>query len=916
MTQIPMDQAVRKGVLPNGLTYYIRQNQKPENQAEFYIYHDVGAIQEEDDQQGLAHFLEHMSFNGTKNLPGKQLINWLESVGVKFGANLNAGTGVEATTYMMKSVPTIRESIIDSALLILHDWSNFVALEDDEIDAERGVIVEELRQGNSARRRIMEKSMPYYYGDTKYAHRNVIGNEEGLRTFTYQQLRDFYHRWYRTDMQCIVVVGDIDVDKIESKIKTLFADVEAVANPEPKAVIEIPDNEKPIVAILTDPELTSTSGAVLIKRKPLPKEMNSTIMAEMINMLEVYATQIINERLATISQQPNPPFMMAFGSLMGSMTNTCDASQFGYASKDGESLKGLETVLEEIEKVVRYGFTQSEFDRAKAELENQIENQYKQRDDRRNNSFVGKCISNFSDNQPIPDAKTDFEVDSMLLANVNVAAVNQFVKTLLTPTNRIVMLQMPAKEGAVIPTETEVEEVIARVEAADLQGYEEEGEKKPLIPEGTVLKGSKIKKSTTDKFGATVWTLKNGATVVVYPTEFKANDVSFTAAKFGGTSTLADEDLKSAGITTSYMSMSGLGEFSSVELSKQLSGKEASVGKSIGQYSSGLSGSCVPKDMETMMQLLYLNFTAPRFDKDIYGNLMQQMETSLRNQEGKPSTILQDSLLNVLYDHNPRTAMTKLSDMDKFNEARCHQINAKFFGGVSGYTFTFVGNIDLDEFKPLVEKYIGSLPATKVKSEWKEDGAEMVSRPYECLFDAKMETPKATVTYVLSGPMEYNLKNELVLSTLKQILRVRYTAVIREEKGGTYGVSVGANLSILPKGQYMLTMQFDTDPARADELRPILISELETIANEGPKAEDLAKIKEYSLKQHPDNLKDNGSWRGWIQAYHLYGLDMVSNYTDAVNQLSSDDIKAMARKILDDGNIAKFVMSPKTEAAE
>lgn len=906
---IPSDPDVRQGVLDNGLTYYIRHNAKPEKQAEFFIFHNVGAIQEEDSQQGLAHFLEHMAFNGTKNFPDNSLIGWLESIGVKFGANLNAGTGVELTVYMMQNVPLLRESIIDSALLILHDWSHFITLDPQEIDNERGVIVEELRTGNTARQRTSEKAAKYLYGDTRYAERNIIGTDEGLRTFSHKELRDFYHRWYRPDLQAVIAVGDFDVDEMEAKIKKVMADIPPVENPEPKDYIVIPANDEPVTGVITDPELTGTSVNIYVKRPAIPQEYNNTFDVAILNMLDTYIATIANERLNDIAQKPGAPFISARLSNTN-MTVSTDAVQLTANAREGEQLEALEALYTEMEKMARFGFSEAEFERAKTQLKRRVQQHYDGRDDRRNNDFVWTYIMNFMKNTPMPSAETEYEMDNMILDNVGLDDLNGFVKVRLTPNNQIALVYMPEKEGLAIPAAGQVEAVIAKVRSAELEANVEEVAVQPLIPAGTKLKGSKVKKTETDKFGATVWTLKNGIKVVVKPTDFKADQILMKAASGGGTSVLADDDVLTADHLAAYIQQAGVGNFSASELRKQLTGKMASVRPTIGSYSNGMSGSASVKDLETMMQLTYLYFTDPRFDRADFDVMIDRMKAQYANIVSNPMFRLQDELTNTVFGNNPRRQILKPETIDNIDFNRMSAIYDTLFGNADDFTFTFVGNIDMDTFKPLVEKYLGSLPKTKKKFTWKDDGVRMAQGKVENRFTTPMQAPKSTVVYVMNGPMEYSLENDLAMSTFSQILDMRYTQSIREEKGGTYGVGVGGEVSYAPKQEYMLQIFFDTDPAMADELMEIVVEEIQKIAAEGARADDLAKVKEYYAKQYPDNIKQNNYWLGVINGYHVDGYDMNSGYMDIVNGFTTDYFKGFASKILADGNMIILVMGP------
>lgn len=910
---LPEDAELRKGVLPNGLTYYIRHNAKPENQADFYIYDRVGAIQEEDLQIGLAHFLEHMAFNGTKNFPDKNMINYLESVGVKFGANLNAWTAMEQTQYMMQGVPLSDPTVVDNVLMILHDWAYFISLEEEEIDNERGVIIEELRTRNDASWRIREKSAPYLYGNTKYAERNIIGTVDRLQNFTYDELRDFYHRWYNTANQCIVVVGDFDVDEMEQKVIATMSDIPAVENPEAIEYIPIPVNEKPAIGIFTDPELTETSVELMARREAWPKEMNNTLAYELYSIIDSFIATIVNERLNDMSQKPGAPFIGA-GYYGGNITASMDLIEIYAQPREGEALKAFEAIYAEFEKVRRFGFTPSEFERAQTNILRRNQQAYDRRNDRRNGEFVGRYTSNFRRGTPIYGAEEEWQIDSMLIANMDLNTVNAVaMQERFLPTNQVVLMSQPEKEGLAVPTVEEVEAIIAAVNGAELQPYEDTGVKKPLIPEGTKLKGSKVKATSADAFGNTIWTLKNGVKVVLKPTDFKADEISMHATAMGGQSLLADEDMALAGQLTSFISYQGVGEFSPTDLQKQLAGKAVGVGPFLSSSSHGMSGYCSPKDIETLLQLVYLHGTSPRFDEDAFNLVKEQLVQAYSNIESDPNYALQRELYANLYNKPNRQKAWGAADMEALTFEQYKKVYNTLFSNPDDFTFFFVGNFNEAELKPLVEKYLGSLPKTKGTLAYNPENAIGYNAgDKEHRFQVAMEMPKTTIFYVLNGVLEVNLKNKIALSVLDQVLDIRYTKSIREEMGATYGVSSMGQLSGLPsEPDYALLITFDTKPEIADQARAALIPEIEKIAAEGVTDEEMSKIKEYMLKERADAIKQNGNWMSWMISREMLGVDMTTGYEEIVTNLSSEDIKALAAKILADGNQLRLIMDPK-----
>ncbi len=917
MSPIPVDDQVRTGKLENGMTYYIRHNEKPKGQADFYILHDVGAIQEDDTQQGLAHFLEHMAFNGTKNLPGKMLTEYLETVGVKFGVNLNAGTSWDQTVYNICDVPTSREGIIDSALLILHDWSHFIALEPDEIDSERGVIMEELRTRDGASWRSSMKMLQAVGKGSKYEHRNLIGYLDGLKNFKHQELVDFYHRWYRPDYQAVIVVGDVDVDAVESKIKTLMSDIPAPAADAPqKEDYTVPDNEEPIVSIYTDPEMQGTRVQLFIKRPATPKQYNNLLYGELINILQSYVMTMENARLQEIAMQPDAPFLgagMGTGDVFG-VIPTLEMTSYAAMTKDGELNRGFEALYTEMEKVRRYGYTQGEFERAQENLMRQIERQYANRNDRRNNEYVQLYLNNYRKNSPIPDAQTEWQMDSLLIRSLDVETVNAFAQQQLTPTNQVIVVTAPEKEGLAAPTEAELLAIREKVMSSEVEAYEDNVVKEPLIPEGTELKGSPVKKTVEDAaLGTTEWTLKNGVKVVVKPTTYKADEVRLRALAKGGLSILPDGEFYMGEMMPAVNSMSGVGKFSATELKKQLSGKSASVQPSVENYASVMNGVCSPKDLETMFQLLWLNFTQPRFDENDYNTLMNMLRTQLENAKSNPDYTMMEVFTDEAYGHNPRRQMISLEHLDQFSFEALPGIYRKLYPDANSFLFTIVGNVDLETLRPLVEKYIGSLPVSKKQMNVVEDNCYPAKGGVVKDFTTSMQQPKVSVHYLFSGEMPYTFKNKAALTFLTQALYSRYLVSIREEKGGTYGVQVWGSTEYLPKETYTMEIAFDTNEEMADELCEIIMKEIEQIAANGPKSEDVEKTREYMLKEWKNSLEQNAGWVNYIGAKYGSGLDYVKDYEQTLQTLTNADVQAMAKKVLEDGNEVKVVMRPEKE---
>lgn len=916
MAPIPADTALRTGRLANGMTYYIRHNEKPKGQADFYILHNVGAIQESDSQQGLAHFLEHMAFNGTTNLPGKQLTEYLEKVGVKFGANLNAATGWDQTTYLIKDVPTVREGIVDSALLILHDWSHFIALEPAEIDAERGVIMEELRTRDGANFRSMIDMIKALGKGSKYEKRNLIGYLDGLKSFSHDELEAFYRQWYRPDYQAVVVVGDVDAEAVERKLRERMSDIPApAADASQKEACVVPDNAEPIVSIYTDREMQGSAVKYFFKRPATPASINATPYGQILSIVQHYLCAMANARLQEIAMQPDAPFLSAgmdSGDILG-IIPTMETTAVVFRTEDGKIARGFEAICTELERIRRYGFTAGEFERAQNDLMRSAEKHYANRNDRRNGEYVQTYLSNYAKNTPMPDAETEWQLDSLLIGQVvTVEAVNAAVRDLLRPENQVIAVTAPEKEGVAVPSAEELLALRAKAAEADVAPYEDDTVAQPLIPDETPLPGSAVVETRTDAaYGTTEWVLANGARVVVKPTTFKADEVRLAATAEGGLSRLGDDEFYLGEMMSNINALSGLGGFSATELKKQLSGKSVSASTAADNYFSRMNASCSPRDLETMLQLIYLQFTAPRFDRNDFDKLVQMLRAQLDNVGSNPDYLAEKEFIDTAYGHNPRRQLISPEIVDTYRFEALPSVYGKLYPGAGGFDFVFVGNVDPATLRPLVEKYIGSIPASAPLT-CVDDKARPVEGEVTKDFTVAMQQPKVTVNYLFSGAMPYTLENKLALTFLAQALDSRYLVSIREEKGGTYGVSVRPGTEYLPQPSYELKIAFDTNREMADELSEIVLEELRRIAEQGPLAEDIEKTREYLLKSWKNGLEQNGSWMQLIQQLKGSGLDYVAGYEQAVRSLDGDAVRRMARKMLDDGNRVKVVMRPET----
>ena len=914
MAPLPADPNVRIGKLDNGLTYYIRHNEKPKGQASFYIYHDVGAVQEDDDQQGLAHFLEHMAFNGTKNLPGKDMINYLETIGVQFGYNLNAFTSWDCTEYMIKDLP-VRQGTVDTAMLILHDWSQFIALQPAEIDSERGVIKEELRTRDGAQLRAQNDMIRNLFKGSIYEQRNLIGYLEGLESFDHTSLENFYKKWYRPEYQAIVVVGDIDVDYIENKLKELMVDVPASpADAAQKEVIVVPPTEEPIISIFSDPELTQSSVMMFARREAMPKEFQNTIIGYSTNLVMNFVMQMMNARFEELSQKADAPILgggMSEGGI--GICPTMESTMFTATAHEGRLDDALRTIYTEMERMRRHGFTAGEFERAQQEILRYAERQYTNRNDVTNDQYAQRYLDNYSDGTPIMDAETEWQIDQMLINNVTVDDINTAYAQLVKPNeNLVILVRSPKKEGLAIPTEEDVKAIIAEVSAAEIAPYADTTVKKPLIDPAVKLKGSKAKVTdVNESLGFTEWTLKNGIKVVVRPSTLKADEVVINATSKGGCSMLTDEEYYNGAFLGMVMGQSGISEFSANELSKQLAGKSAYASLGVDSYEHRVSAGGSPKDIETILQLLYLNFTAPRFDQTDLDNLKKMYVPYFRNMEADPNYIMGKEFTKTLYGNNPRRQITSADQIEAINIESLKAIHNKLYGYADDFRFVIAGNVDLTTLQPLVEKYIGSLPTSKkVEYAVVDDGIREVSGVVTNDFRASMQQPKVSVYMVYSGDIVSNAKNRMTMELLSRALDSRYLISIREEKGGTYGVQVSGTINDEPVDRYELMVAFDTNELLADELVEIVDAEIQKIATEGPLADDIAKSKEFLQKNYNNVLEHNSGWMSAIYRWYEEGYNYKDEYLGVLENTTNNDVKELAQKILNDNNRTLVIMRP------
>jgi len=908
---LPIDPKVRYGKLDNGLTYYIRANKEPKQRAEFFIAQNVGAILENDNQNGLAHFLEHMAFNGTKNYPGKGIINYFETIGVKFGSNINAYTSLDETVYNLSDVPTIRDGIIDSALLVLHDWSNFITLDGGEINDERGVIREEWRTGAGAERRMWKEANKLKYPGSQYAKRDVIGDTAIINNFAHQTIRDFYKKWYRPDLQAILIIGDVDVDKVEAKIKSTFVDIPRKENAGERPVYPILDNAAPIIAVVRDPEARMTRLELDYKHDKLPANVKLSMVGYAKLTINSLISTMIANRFEEITQQADAPFVAGYGNY-GELVKSKDAFQLLAIPKEGKELEGLSALLLEAEKIKRFGFTNSELERAKTDYLKNLEKSYNERDNQKNNALVREYVRNFLTQEPIPGIEWEYTTVKMILPQLKLEIINQVAKSYVTDSNLIVSIMAPEKEAVKVPTQAQILAAIDASKKADLKPKAEETMNKPLIEKAP--KAGKVAKTAENKvLGTTEWTLNNGVKVVFKPTTFKKDEILMTAFSDGGLSKVKNTaDLPSATLAASIVPNNGLGEYNQIELNKILTGKIASVSPSIDAYDEGFSGNSSVSDFETMLQLIYLNFTAPRKDDNAFKALLNNYRASLANSEKDPRKAFSDTVGVMLANHSSRQVTINLKTLDFIDQDKALAIFKERFAVPANFTFIFTGNVDPNNeaVKNAICTYLGSLKSAKGGQKFTDNNIRKPKGKVSNVFAKEMKVKKASNFILYSALMPFNMTNRTAVTAIGSILNIRYLESIREKEGGSYGVGVRGSMNKTPIDEATLMMQFDTDPLKQAKLMAIIHSEVAEIIAKGPRADDFQKVKENMLKKYKEDVEQNPWWSGALERFYQDKLNLVADYKASVEALTPELIQNTLKNIVSQGNVMEVVMKP------
>ena len=916
MPPIPVDPAVRIGKLDNGLTYYIRHNEYPEHVANFYIAQRVGAIQEEESQRGLAHFLEHMAFNGSEHFKGNGIIEFCRSLGVEFGSDLNAYTSIDQTVYRVCNVPTKRATALDSCLLILKDWSNGLSLEADEIDKERDVVHNEWRLGEGPSQRMIQRALPKVYPGSKYGERLPIGLMSVIDSFKPKTLRAYYQKWYRPDNQAIIVVGDVDVDKMEAKIKELFAGIKVPANA-PKVVAEaVPDNKEAIYVYEKDKEMQMSQVIVMMKHDATPQEEKSS-MAYLIQDYAVNViSQMINQRMTELTQDAACPFFQAFADdSQYLLSKTKDCFELIGVPKEGKDMETLQVLYREAKRAREFGFTASEYDRARADYLSGLEKRFTNRDKRKNDEFGNAYRDHYLTNEPIPPLDVLYQTMQQIAPNIPVQAINQMLPELISATdsNLVVLILAQEKEGKVYPTENDMAAAIAAARAEKLEAYVDNVKDEPLL-DATKIKKGKIKKETENTvLGYKELKLSNGATVILKKTDFKDDEVQMQAFSMGGKSLYGEADYTNLKVFDSAIGLSGLGNFSSTELQKALAGKEVNADLSLAYTRQYLTAHSTPKDIETMFQMSYLYFTNVKKDDKQFQSLMTQLDMALKNKSLSPDAVFSDSVAATTYGHNPRFNNIDVKDLKDIDYDRILAIAKERFQNAGQFTFVIAGNFDEQTIRPLIEQYIASLPATKKKAEDFKEVMTFAKGKVVNQFKVKTESPKATAREMWYADMPYTLENNVKIDAVGQILSMIYLKTIREDESAAYSCgAVGYFSTGSKQPKAMLQAYCPMNPDKAELAVRLIHEGIENMAKKVD-ADQLQKVKDYMLKQADIDAKKNNYWINTINVFKEYGLDFHTDYKKTVEALTVDSVRDFLNQLLKSGNNIEVIMTPEAK---
>lgn len=866
---LPIDSKVRIGKLENGLSFYIRENRKPENRAHFRLVINAGSLLEDEDQRGLAHFLEHMAFNGTEHFEKLELVDFLESIGMRFGADLNAYTSFDETVYFLE-VPMDDEEILRNTFLVLKDWASAIQFEEEEINKERGVVVEEWRQGRGAQGRVRDAQIPVIFHDSQYAVRLPIGEVDVIESAPRDAFLRYYNTWYRPELMAVVAVGDFDANEIEKRITDTFGVIKPRPDAPERPVFEVPDHEETLTSIVTDPELSYTTIQIVYKHE---SEKVQSVSDYRQGLVENLYTVMLNSRLNEKVQEADPPFLYA-GMGRSAMVRSRDVVVQTAVVREGEFARGLTALLLEARRCEAFGFTATELARAKADVIRSYEQSYAEREKTESQTYAAEYARHYLTDEPIPGIEFETELAKREVPGISLEEVNRVAEEWITTANRVILYSGPKKEGLKHPTEKEILDVMEGATKLEIEPYDDGSLAEPLISEEPVA-GHIVSKQHWEDLGLTEWLLSNGVRVLLKPTDFKNDEVLLTSFSPGGDSLVSDGKYIPAGTATMVLGQSGLGHYDLVGLQKKLAGKIVSASPFINELYEGIRGSASPQDLETLFELVYLYFTEPRADPKAFTSIQVQLKEMIRNRINQPEAVFADKIEKVFFQDHPRHqpwSETMLKQMDLQASLDFYK---QRFADAGDFTFVLVGAFEIEEVKPHILSYLGGLPS----KDRDEKGIDVGDRPVEGKINIEVEKglePKSRVSIYFHGPAEWNTENRYALDCAVGVLRIRLREVLREEQGGVYGVSVGGSLSREPRETFFTQIGFGCDPGRADELTEFVLDEIKRLQDELPPADTLEKVKEMQLRSFEKGMKENPFWLSNLSFYAQNSLDFRS----------------------------------------
>ncbi len=904
--ELPVDENVRIGKLENGLVYYIRKNSKPENRIEMRLVVNAGSVLEDDDQQGLAHFIEHMCFNGTKHFEKNKLIEYLESMGVQFGPEINAYTGFDETVYML-TLPADSQKIVENGYLVMEDWAQNVTFDTSEINKERGVVVEEWRLNTGAFQRMRDKNLPVLLKDSRYAERLPIGKKEIIENASYETITRFYNDWYRPDLMAFIVVGDINVDAAEARIKKHFNRLETPGMPRERMAYDIPDHDETLVTIATDKESPVTVVSVYHKSDTKKSKTYGDYRRMVLHSL---FTGMLNQRLNELKELPEPPFINA-GSYYGEFLGDKSAFVSQALVSDTGISKGLQTLLTENERLKLHGFTEGELERYKKILLNQYERAYKERDKTESSGFAGEYTRNFLKDEPIPGIEFEYTFVRDNLPGITLDEVNELTRELVTPKNRVIVINAPEKEGVDIPDESDILSIADAVPGSEISPYTDKISGSDLMavkPEkGRILFTKKL-----DEIDAVEMKLSNGAKVILKSTDFKNDEILFRAESPGGQSLYTDADHMSAANASSINNESGLGDHTKTDLQKLLAGKTVSLSSWIGLYSEGLNGYASPRDLETLLQMVHQEFTQPRKDETAFFSYISKIKAYYQNVLSDPTEYFFDQYNRIQSQNHPRASRIPTGEeIGMIDPDRAYEIFTERFSDAGDFRFFFIGSFDMDSIKPLIETYIASLPSLGKNETWRDLGIRPPAEPVDKVI-YKGTDPKSYVVIYSEKEKPWNEHDAFLLSILGSLLDRKYIKILREEMSGVYGVQASAGMGKIPYERAYLKIVFPCSPENTDSLTHAALKEIKQIQSEGVEEEDIQTAQEIQRRNMEDNLKKNNFWIGSLQHIYRYkaSMDLLVHPDEFTKKITSQELKRVASEYLDTDNYLRVVLYP------